>query len=64
MDHSVAHFDSGRKAIENESTRLGLKDRDDPLTGLVAKKVFEIAQTGIEDPAQISRLAMEQLGIC
>ena len=48
----------------NETLRaLGLKDRDDLLTGLVARKVFEIAQTGIEDPAQISRLAIEQLGI-
>src|SRR6266481_3251050 len=36
----------------NETLRaLGLKDRDDPLTGLVARKVFEIAQTGIGDPA-------------
>ena len=51
------------EAYEQTLRTLSLKDRDDPLTGLVAKKVFEIAQTGIEDPAQISRLAMEQLGI-
>ena len=42
---------------------LGLKKRDDPITRIVAKKVFEIAQTGIEDPAEISKLAIERLGI-
>jgi len=42
---------------------LGLKDRDDPITRIVAKKVFEIAQTGMEDPAEISRVAIKQLGI-
>jgi hypothetical protein len=42
---------------------LGLHDRDDPLTQIVANMVFEIAQTGIEDAAQISKLAIKQLGI-
>jgi hypothetical protein len=42
---------------------LGLKERDDAITQIVAKKVFEIAQTGIEDPAAISRLAIKELGI-
>jgi hypothetical protein len=42
---------------------LGLKERDDPITRIVAKKVFEIAQTDIEDPAEISKLAIKQLGI-
>lgn len=40
-----------------------LKERDDPITRIVAKKVFEIAQTGIEDPAAISKLAIKELGI-
>jgi hypothetical protein len=42
---------------------LDLHDRDDPFTQIVARKVFAIAQTGIEDPAQISELAIKQLGI-
>jgi len=42
---------------------LDLKDRDDPITRIVAKKVFEIAQTDIEDPAEISRETLRQLGI-
>jgi hypothetical protein len=42
---------------------LELIDRDDPITRIVARKVFEIAQTGIEDAADISKLAIKQLGI-
>jgi hypothetical protein len=50
-------------AYEETLRSLGLKERNDPITQIVAKKVFEIAQTGIEDPAEISKLAMKQLGI-
>jgi hypothetical protein len=42
---------------------LGLKDRDDLLTRIVAQKIFEVGQTGIEDTAEISNLAIKQLGI-
>jgi hypothetical protein len=42
---------------------LCLTDRDDPVTQIVARKVFEIAQTGIEDPAEISKLAIMRLGL-
>jgi len=42
---------------------LGLKERDDPLTRIVAQKIFEVGQTGIEDPEAISKLAIKQLGI-
>ena len=48
-------------AYELTLKALSLKDRSDPLTLLIAKKIFEIGQTGIEDPAQISKLAIEQL---
>jgi hypothetical protein len=37
---------------------LGLKERDDPLTQAVAKKIIEIGQSGIRDPQQISELAL------
>jgi hypothetical protein len=50
-------------AYETALRALYLKHRDDPITRIVAKKIFEIAQTGIEDPAEISRLAIEQLSI-
>ena len=43
---------------------LCLKDRNDPLTEMIAKTIIEIAQTGVKEPAQISKqLAIKQLGI-
>jgi hypothetical protein len=50
-------------AYEETLRALGLKERDDPITRIVAKKVFEIVQTGIEDPSEISKLAIKQLGL-
>jgi hypothetical protein len=44
-------------AYEQALIALGL-DRDDPLAELVAKKVIEIRQMGIRDPAKICRLAV------
>jgi len=49
-------------AYEQTLLALGLKDRDDSLTRIVAQKIFEV-QTGIEDPAEISKLVIKQLGI-
>jgi hypothetical protein len=40
---------------------LRLKDRNDPITQLVAEKMIAIGRTGIEDPAEISKLALKQL---
>ena len=40
-------------AYEAVRAKLGLNDRSDPLTQLVAKKVIEIAQTGVRDPDQL-----------
>jgi hypothetical protein len=42
---------------------LGVKDRDDPLTEMIAKKIIKIAQTAVHDAAQLSALAITQLGI-
>jgi hypothetical protein len=50
-------------AYEETLRTLGLKERDDPITRIVARKVFEIAQTGIEDPAEISKLVIKLLGV-
>jgi len=33
-------------------------DRSDPLTEAVAKKIIEVAQTGVRDPAQMRRQAL------
>ena len=50
-------------AYEETLRTLDLKERDDPITRIVARKVFEIAQTGIEDPAEISKLVIKLLGV-
>jgi hypothetical protein len=51
------------QAYEHVLRVLGLIDRNDPATELVAKKIIEIAQTGERDPQRLSALAIEQLDI-
>jgi hypothetical protein len=41
---------------------LRLKDRDDPITRLVAEKIIAVGRLGIEDPTEISKLALKELG--
>lgn len=50
-----------KSAYELALEALSVKDRDDPLTQLVARNVIEIGQSGVEDPAEISKLAIELL---
>jgi hypothetical protein len=49
-------------AYEQTLRALRLKDRNDPITQLVAEKIIAIGRTGIEDPTEISKLALKQLG--
>jgi hypothetical protein len=49
-------------AYEQTLRTLGISDRSDPITLMVAKTVIEIGQTGIRDPAQISQLAIKAIG--
>jgi hypothetical protein len=51
------------EAYEQTLRTLGLKDRNDPITEMVAKKIIQIAETGVKDPAKISSLAVKGLGI-
>jgi hypothetical protein len=48
-------------AYEQALRGLGLVDRDDPLSEIVAKKVIKIAQGGVRDPADIAALAIMEL---
>ncbi|WP_225704165.1 hypothetical protein [Bradyrhizobium cenepequi] len=48
-------------AYERALRTLCVKDRDDPLTEMIAKKIIKIAQSGVEDPAKISALAIKGL---
>jgi hypothetical protein len=47
------------KAYELTLRALGLTDRSDPITQLVAEKIFAVGRLGIEDPAEISRVALK-----
>jgi hypothetical protein len=40
-------------AYEDALRALGLSDRADPMTEILARKIIEIAQTGERDPARI-----------
>ena len=44
------------EAYEQALHTLCVKDRDDPLTEMIAKKIIKIAQTGTHDAAQLSAL--------
>jgi hypothetical protein len=50
-------------AYEQTLRALRLKDRDDPITQLVAEKIIAIGRLGIEDPAEISKLTLKELGL-
>ena len=50
-------------AYEQTLHILCVKDRDDPLTEMIAKKIIKIAQTGVDDAAQLSALVIADLGV-
>jgi hypothetical protein len=50
------------KAYEQTLRALGLVDRSDPVTLLVAEKIIAVGRFGIEDPAEISKLVLHGLG--
>jgi hypothetical protein len=63
--HAMGSKEASRitEAYEHALRTLCVKHRDDPLTEMIAKKIIKIAQTGIEDPARISALAIGELEI-
>jgi hypothetical protein len=50
-------------AYEQALSTIGIVDRDDPLAELLARKIIEIAQTGVREPSDISTLAIKEIGI-
>jgi hypothetical protein len=52
IDRLVTAYEETLKALE-------LSDRSDPITHMVARKIFELGQTGVRDPLQISALAIK-----
>jgi hypothetical protein len=49
------------EAYELALVELGLKNRNDPLTEIVAKLIIEVAQTGLKDSRTICANALSQL---
>ena len=49
-------------AYELTLRSLRLKDPDDPVTHLVAQKIIAIGRLEIEDPAEIFKLSLKELG--
>ena len=51
------------EAYDQALHTLCVKDRDDPLTEMIAKTIIKIAQTGVQDPTQLSALAIKELEV-
>jgi hypothetical protein len=49
-------------AYEQTLQTLGLRERDDPLTGMVARKIISLAQTGVRDASTLAERAIAELG--
>lgn len=50
-------------AYEQALRTIGVQDRNDPLTELIARKIIEIGQTGLKDSAKICVRAIEELSL-
>ena len=50
------------RAFELALHSLGLVDRNDPMTELVAEKVIEVHELGVNDPAEIADMAVKRIG--
>jgi hypothetical protein len=50
-------------AYELALTSLGMVDRNDPVTELVAKSIINVTSTGERDPQKIMQRALQALGV-
>jgi hypothetical protein len=46
------------EVFEDVLKTLGLVDRDDPMTTLVAHKIIELVQSGERDPVRLKQLTL------
>ncbi len=60
----LAPEDISRLVTAYEATlkAFDLADRNDPITELIARRIIEIAQTGVRDPLALSKLVVRDLG--
>jgi hypothetical protein len=57
-DHVVKAMTTAYEAALND---LGLIDRTDPLTEIIARKIIECAQAGERDPQRLCELALQDV---
>jgi hypothetical protein len=50
-------------AYEGALIDLGLTNRDDPITELIAKSIVNVTATGVRDPVLIKERAINALGV-
>ena len=58
-----AEIERLQQAFEITLKTLGLVDRSDPLTEMVARTIIEISGIGKDDAAQLSARAIKDLGL-
>ena len=51
------------RALAKVLHSIGLVDRNDPIAEIIAKEIIMIGATGVSDPGEISRIAIERLGL-
>jgi hypothetical protein len=49
------------RAFDKALRGLGLVDRNDPITEIVARKIIDVGATGVRDPARIAEIAVREL---
>jgi hypothetical protein len=50
-------------AYEQTLRTIGLVDRNDPITEMIARKIIEIDQRGVVNPMLLSGLTIKEIGI-
>jgi hypothetical protein len=50
-------------AFDHALRELGLADRADALTHIVAEKIIEVGATAVTDPEEIAAAAIKRLGV-
>lgn len=57
----AAEIKNLNRAFDLALRKLGLVDRNDPITEIVAAKIVAVAKRGVRDPTEISNIALAEL---
>jgi hypothetical protein len=55
------HCEAMGVAFETALTQLGLKDRNDPMCEMVAKRIIEFGQQGVRDSGELVALTKQSI---